>query len=368
MKKILLVIDSLVGAGAQRQLTNLAVGLNNRGHEVTVFFYHPKHDFLPKLKESDVAVVECRKKSRFDLTPIKVLRNLIQKKKPDSVISFLRTPSIYCEVLKLLNPRTQLIVSERISVLGGRLTTGDIAAGVLHIVADVVNSNSRDYLEHLTNKLPFLKRKSSVIYNGIEPYYFASRIDRSKFESQERSMNFAVVAARCTEIKGAIVVAEAAKKLYSNGVRNFKINWIGPVDFDSDYVKVVLSYLDKNNLESIWNWTGKSNDIIVELKNNDVLISASFQEGISNVICEAMSLGLPVIVSNVSDNSYILGDGQYGALFSAGDPEGLSRILDLYISLTDDQLIRLSELAHERASELFSMDRMISEWEELIGA
>ena len=365
MANILLVIDSLVGAGAQRQLTSLAVGLAGREHAVSLFFYHQKYDFLDKVNNGDIDILECRKRGRFDLRPVLRLYREIRQRKPDVVISYLRTPSIYCEAIRLIHPRFRLIVSERISVKNGSLTAGDIAAGLLHVIADRVNSNSYDYLQHLTEKLPFLSSKAGVIYNGTEPSYFSAYPPARRSGPGIGAFKFAVVAARCTEVKGAIVIAEALEKLVSQGIHSAGITWIGPVDFESAYVRRVTGYLIEHKLETYWTWQGKSDNVARSLGECDALVSASFQEGVSNVICEAMALGVPVIVSDVSDNARILDNGRSGELFEAGNSIELCQKLSLYCSLTSEELRQKSEMVHTRATELFSMSRMVSDWETL---
>ena len=47
--KILCVIDSLGSGGAQRQLVQLAIGLKNKGVDVSFLMYHNIHFFKSEL-------------------------------------------------------------------------------------------------------------------------------------------------------------------------------------------------------------------------------------------------------------------------------------------------------------------------------
>jgi len=114
--KVLLFIDSLTGAGAQRQLTNLAIGLKNRNHTVLVATYAPLTFFLEDI-QSEAIDYECFNKShRFDLGPAWKLRKCIKRFRADVVVAFLRSPSLYAEITKLARPKTKLIVSERAGI------------------------------------------------------------------------------------------------------------------------------------------------------------------------------------------------------------------------------------------------------------
>ena len=46
--KVLLIIDHFGAGGAQRQMVELACGLQRRGHAVEMFVYFPRYDFFAR--------------------------------------------------------------------------------------------------------------------------------------------------------------------------------------------------------------------------------------------------------------------------------------------------------------------------------
>lgn len=175
--RVILVIDSLVGGGAQRQLVNVAIGLHQRGHAVTVFTYFPHDWHLARLTAAGVAHVCHPKRSRFDPAPLRELRRLYRHFKPDVAVAFLRTPAFYAELLRLTDRSVPLIVSERAGVETAGLTAADVAAGLGHLLATHVTANSHDYLDRLARALPLGNRRT-VIYNGLQPDFFTRGHDR----------------------------------------------------------------------------------------------------------------------------------------------------------------------------------------------
>ena len=363
--RVLMVIDSLVGAGAQKQFTNLAVGLSRRKHEVIVYIYHPKYDFLPELEAESIEIVFGEKAGRFDTSPLIQLYKLCRLTRPSVVVSYLRTPSFYAELIRLVYPKFGLIVSERSNALNGRLSIGDLASGICHSVADHVTSNCNDYRIHLVAKLPFIRKKMSVIYNGTDDVYFSAyRRMQAEVNSDHRT-RFLVVSARCEHNKGALVLAEALRLVALSDRKDWEVSWVGRVDFDSDYVKSVVGFLALHGLTDHWDWSGQSSSVVSQFPHYDALVSPSLHEGVSNVMCEAMAAGLPVIVTNVSDNNDILVGGRYGLLCAADDDKALCQKLIQFMNTSAGERLALSERAHLRAKELFSFDRYIDEWEQL---
>ncbi|MGA3023954.1 MAG: glycosyltransferase family 4 protein [Bryobacteraceae bacterium] len=91
-----------------------------------------------------------------------------------------------------------------------------------------------------------------------------------------------------------------------------------------------------------------------------VLVHPSRCEGLSRVLIEAMSAGVPVIASDAGGNPYCIRDGQTGVLFPAGNAGQLSeRLREL---LGDEELRRRLgsrgyELAHTQLTEQVYADQ-----------
>ena len=65
-------------------------------------------------------------------------------------------------------------------------------------------------------------------------------------------------------------------------------------------------------------------DIEEKYRNSDVFCLPSIYEGFPNVLCEAMSCGLPVLCSNVCDNPMIVENNKNGLLFNPLDVDDIA--------------------------------------------
>lgn len=377
--RILFVIDSLGGGGAQRQLVHLASGLKQRGHATAVHTYFRSEWFLPRLQAAGVEYHCAEKRSRFDLGPPRALREHYRRFRPDVAVAFLRTPAAYAEWLRISGPRIPLIVSERAGVGRGGLSAADMLAGIGHLLASHITANSHDYLEHLRARLPIRKR-STVLYNGLEPIFFIRGEERLAFGPAATSVRprnrFCIVAARVSQEKGALPLARALLRLQAEGrtadLSPIEIDWIGPVDEASDHVRAIRSELaaltsgEAANQAAIrWNWLGPRQDIDRVYPDYDALLLPSLSEGVANTMTEAMASALPVIVTDIADNRRIVHDGIQGLVCAADDPPSLAEAINRFSRLNAQARFNMGRAAHERAKKLFSLEAMVGGWEAL---
>jgi glycosyltransferase involved in cell wall biosynthesis len=99
-------------------------------------------------------------------------------------------------------------------------------------------------------------------------------------------------------------------------------------DYGGGYYKTSWMNSNKNNLAGDVVWAGYTvgAELYAFYKNALALVFPSFNEGFGMPPVEAMSLGLPVITSNVSSMAEVVGDA--GLLVDPSDTEDISRAME----------------------------------------
>jgi glycosyltransferase involved in cell wall biosynthesis len=109
---------------------------------------------------------------------------------------------------------------------------------------------------------------------------------------------------------------------------------------------------------------GIRSDIPDFLRAADLFVHPSHQEGFSNAILEAMAAGLPVVACDVGGNPEAVVDGVTGRLVPLGNPTALA--VAMAEILADPGKGRsMGEAGRRRATEQFSLGRMVREIEEM---
>lgn len=112
-------------------------------------------------------------------------------------------------------------------------------------------------------------------------------------------------------------------------------------------------------------WKGKLShrDMMDRLAQADLLLNSSTQEGGANAVCEAVSMGLPVLASRISGNMGMLGDDYLG-YFGSDDARELADQL-LRCATVFPFYKRLGEAVEQRAP-LFLTEVESQRWSALI--
>jgi len=107
---------------------------------------------------------------------------------------------------------------------------------------------------------------------------------------------------------------------------------------------------------------GRREDIADVLNIYDIFVLPSFREGLSNTILEAMSAGLPVVVTKVGGSPEIVIEGSTGYLFEVDDIKRLSEIL---VSLYEDNYLisNISNNSRQHVLDNYTLSKMVHNYE-----
>lgn len=348
--RILLITENLGSGGAERQLTGLAVLLKQRGYTVKVVTYVEQQFYESFLRENNVDY-ELRSELWSKKLRIVRLAKLYWQFRPSVIISFLPSVNISVCISRLFY-RCKLIVSERSHTMAWNIPVR--MRYFLYHIADKIVANSFSEVENICEHVPSLVHKSFAIPNFVDTDKFVPKVGKKNNKVIE-----ILCVGRLISVKNVLLLIEAAKIIL---LRNslFRITWVGS-QYDKVYLSLVKDKIVELEMQDHFRLLDQTNDVVSLYQEADIFCLPSSFEGYPNVICEAMSCGLPVICSNVCDNPYIVTDGENGYLFSL-DVNDIADKLNKILTISDEERMRIGNRNRIKICENNSENKFIDNY------
>lgn len=155
--------------------------------------------------------------------------------------------------------------------------------------------------------------------------------------------------------KGYRYALDAMQILKQNNIR-FTYTIIG-VDLDEElhFQRKQLDLLD----EVIFVPKLAFNDVILKLRNSDLLLLPSLEEGIANVVLEAMAIGTMVISTDCGGMKEVLRHKENGFLVPVRNPLEMANAIREVIQLSDIERSKMLSLAREQIEKNHNAETMI---------
>ena len=353
--KIVCLIDSLGSGGAQRQIVELAKGFKAKGHDVEIVIYHNNLFYKDDLEQNNIKIKLIQ--SNNYLTRIINIRKYIRKVKPNVVLSFLQVPSFIATLSGFPNRKWKLIVGERNA--DPKILSSFIQKfyRYFHLFPDYIVGKSHANIELVKKINPLINySKLKVIYNIV------NNTDLLTKEDSLNSILRITIAGRYEYQKNYIGLIEALHILPNHYKDKLQIECFGHIDSTNSYLKECLRKIDEYNLSKIICFNNATKYIINEYEKSDFIALFSFYEGFPNVIGEAMSLGKPIIVSNVSDIPYLIKDEINGFICDPNDKESIKNVLIKAINSNDAIRKVMGGNNKKLVKELFNNETIIKNY------
>lgn len=232
---------------------------------------------------------------------------------------------------------------------GNRLVRRALATPVLLSSAVVVNSAAAE--RALTDVVPMLRRKISVVHNGVP-----SAPDRvpARHRPVGSPATLALVA-RLSPRKGIDVALDALAILRSEG-RDVRLQVCGTVFEGYEWFEQAVR--DRSALPDLMgavDFLGYVNPTWPVLAQADVVLVPSLVEPFGNTAVEALHAMRPLVASRTQGLVEIVRDGNTGLLAEPGDAGSLARAV---ASLLDhpEKAAALAQAGHDDAARRFSTD------------
>lgn len=363
MKKILFVIDNLGSGGAQNQLTMLAILLKSRGYHIELFYYYPQSFYQYRLDEAAIQTHKMEKSSKYGFDVVYKLTKLVYKNDYFTIISFLTTPNFYNVLTKVFTfAKSKSIISYRSSTHISRLKIWErLKFNFINSLADFIVFNSFHEQKNWIDFYPNLINKSSCIYNVVDLELFKKR------SSYTRKNKLLVIGSVGPDKNGLFIIkalTEIRKKF------DISLTWIGQKVYNLSSRKSYLDEMEKaihsNKISDYWMWEEPIKNVEKQYHDYDALILASKVEGLPNVVCESLSTGTPVIISNVLDHPILVKHEVNGYLFDPNDANSLANAIDMFYTLSDIQYEEMGNNARKFSESTFSSKEFVNKFQKIL--
>jgi glycosyltransferase involved in cell wall biosynthesis len=324
----------------------------------------PREDWLSKeLQERGVPTFFVSSKSWYDFQLPRGMARLIRKQKVDLIHSHLPGQNFYsCAVGLFTGPKTVATYHGALELAQSQGLRGAIQLGTVRRTANAVVVVC-DFMGKMLREIKFPARKVVRIYNGIQ-------IDRYEVPADGRlkrelgisnGTKIVGTVANLRQTKGYEFLVQAAGKVLS---AEPDTRFVAIGDINQEIAKPLFEATRQLGIQDRFHFLGFRKDIPELLNELDIFVLASVSEGFPLVALEAMAASRPIVATRSGGPQEIVDDGSNGLLVQPGDAGALAeKICELLQDPTRAR--RLAQLARVRVGAAFSIEKMISSYEDL---
>ncbi|MEW6593824.1 MAG: glycosyltransferase [Thermodesulfobacteriota bacterium] len=358
---MIIVIESMGGGGAQQVVASLLRHWTQMGLEVHLITLRPADtdvfDVPQAVRRQVLGEANSRNfliALRNNLRRVQALRGALRESGAGVVLSFVTATNVLT-ILASLWLRCRVIVSERNDPRLQKIPwVWKLLRRVVYPLADFVTANSRAAVATLA-EMGVSKRLTWV----PNPLRHPNSCDAAKREDGSHVM---LAVGRLHHQKGYDILLKAFCVAVP-AMAGWRLRILGAGALESELR--VLS--DQLGIGGRVDFLGYLPDPFPYYKAADLFVMASRYEGSPNALWEAMSCGVPAIVSsNIAGALEIMEHGKSGWIFPCDDVDALAAAMR-ELAGRHDLRIRLGR-AGQQAVQIFADDKVFGIWDELIRA
>ena len=285
---------------------------------------------------------------------------IYKKINPDIVLHNAAKPNIFggiiCRILKIP-------VINNISGLGYILMNSSLKMKIVQLiyrfsqqkVTKIFFQNKQDYSLFINKRI--VKKDQAVIIPG-------SGVDTARFnpskklkKQNDELLKFCFIGRLITD-KGIYEYVEAAKMILKKN-KNVKFYILGEL-YKSHPTSITKRELDSWKKENIITYLGKTDRVENVLGKFDCIILPSYREGMSRVLLESASMGIPIITTNVPGCKEIVDENQNGFLCKVKDPFDLADKIERFIKLEPERRKQMGVYGRKKIESEFDEEIVIN--------
>lgn len=344
--------------------------LEDKNIQITLVHASPEQGVFPNIFSDQICIATLKKDSKLS-SVIFILKSFLWISKNyknydafHGITAFYYTflPAVYFNMLrgktfiKITGGNGGFGNNSKISRLTGvskfRLKYGNSLSGYISISSFITNNLIENGIH---------KNKVFNLANGVNTDRFtpASKEDKSCLRHKNEipdKLTFSYIGG-LTENKRVTNILKSVKILKSEGFTDFQFLIVGPDRSNGVVESNIKKLIDILEIEDMVIRIPFTKTPEKYFNMSDVFILVSRSEGMSNSLLEAMSSGLPAIVTKISGSEDLIKENVNG-YFTNGSPEDIARCLKVFIN-EKDTIENMGFITREIISSNYSNENIL---------
>lgn len=321
-KKVVVFIPTLQTGGAEKLALDLVSKIDREKFETILVSLFPKKNTIYEeiAEKRGVRVVYLNKKPGPDMFTFLSVWKLLNSIKPDIVHTHIYASSyvypwmVFHRKVNWVHTVHSIASKELYSfhkLLMKRIYYKYPKFNPIAISEEVKKSIIEEY--HVNSD------SIVTIYNGIDLSEFTPKLQKNR----QPDIEFICVA-RFNDVKNHRMLVDGFKK-YTLENSQARLTLVG----DGELKPEIINLVHELGIKESVHFVGQTSDVQSYLSKADVFVLTSKYEGLPLSVLEAMSVGLPIIATDVGGISDVIRQEENGLLIQSNDVEGLCRAMCL---------------------------------------
>lgn len=355
MRRLLVVSDEMEVGGSQRQIVHLLRGIDHARWQPTLLYFRNRSFLVDELETAGVRCIHLPKHGRISPGFVWSLWRFLRRERFDVIHAFSLTGELWVRALLPLLPATRFIASVRGLCLGYPDWQWTLKRWILGR-ADAVIANARAGAGYTSQRTGYPLERIDVVANGID-------VDQDDDEASLASVRHglalpadrvvALFVGRLVVEKNVPLLLDAMARIEASKRPLLLLAGDGPLAASID------ARIAELRLGGDVRRLGERGDTRALMQLADLLVMPSREEGLSNVILEAMASGLAVLASDVGGNPELVEDDCTGWLFRSGNATELAAKLQVFAE-DPDLRRRIGDAARRQAVDRYSVASLVA--------
>lgn len=332
-------------------------------HDVTVIA--PDEERIGK-EINGVRIITVKKPKSKLLHPITMWRVFKEGFKQDCEVYHCHEPgSLFVAVILRFIKRKKLIYDAHehyASLIASNKIFPKIIRGIIESVCFKVELTLSTFADYIIVVRKDLETTFEIVNKNIETIYVCP--DLSFFPLKKVNRKEIVVYEGAVDIeKRGLKIFLASLAIVSAKIKHMKYIVVGKIPEDD--LAFCMNYLDKNNMQGHFEYTGWVGydsvfEYLCQAKTGVILLQPVYYNnimGIPNKLFDYMAAGIPVIASNFPNISKIVREADCGVLIDPTDPEEIADAI-VYLMEHPEEAKRRGENGRRAVEERYNWKKM----------